>query len=237
MKIVRAYICILLFLLIFSCGHEDGGEWEAAPEEKSASVSLAADLSPSTIENQITLDVLGGIFRADNSAGQGMTISKTIQQATELSPDISYNYSGRDGKGDLTLNISGSGIEKKIVVGSNTYTTREFSPLNLQFLFFNYAFYNPCLGEVRLNGAILCAATGEYKAGRFIGTAHCASGDGENINYKTTSASYEISLDANLKIGGNIYSYGSYSYSGNVIINGETKKIEDVLQTTAACSN
>lgn len=237
MKIARASIFILLFLFIFSCGQTDGGQWEETTGEKAASLYLSESLPAGTLENQITLDVLGGMFRTDTSSSQNMFLSKSTQTTTELAPDISYEYSGMDGKGELVLSISGSGVEKEIKTGSSTYTTRTFSPLQLRFLFFNYAYLNPCLGEVRLTGEISCEITGEYKAGRFIGKSHCANGEGEKISYKVAGSVYEIGLDADLNIGGNIYSYSSYSYTGTITINNESKKIEDALQTVPSCSN
>ena len=45
-----------------------------------------------------------------------------------------------------------------------------------------------------------------------------------------------LGLDAQLKINGNYLNYGSYTYQGDIVIDGAKKKIEELISAGLTCS-
>ena len=222
------------------------------------------DLSKATldprIENYITFDVLGGVFRKSMEM-EAMVLDggeEAVPSAAKLSIhvlppktetkdgqksfliDAAYSFVGKNGSGKLVISTSGNGADEYISAELGP-KIRHFNPLRLRFLFFNYAFSNKCLGEVHLDGEIICDITGKYDstARKFLGNAHCANGPAEQpqtLLYITEMADYEIGMNANMIINGNPFNYGSYKNSGTITIDGVEKKIEELITAGDSCS-
>ncbi len=154
-------------------------------------------------------------------------------QAEPFEIDYANQYSGYEGEGKLALSVFGRGEEADGI--------RHLSSMTLRFLFFDYAFNSPCLGLLYLDGEVRCEVAGDYSIEKqeFSGQAHCTNGPADEpipILYITPQKFYEVSIDANLQIDGNIYQYRSYRYEGDIMIDGEALKIEDLVEQGGSCS-
>lgn len=209
----------------------------------------------------MAFDVLGGVFRKNRTEADSMIVAKlslnvppppTVppQQPQEPSSptlqsspfeiDHSNQYSGYEGKGRLVISALGSG-EELFPPNSPEPIVRHFTALTLRFIFHNYAFNNQCLGEMFLDGEVHCEITGDYEMEKeqFLGEAHCVHGPKSNpatLLYITPKKIYQLGIDANLHIDGDLYRYRSYQYEGKIFIDGEEHSIEDLLPRGGSCS-
>lgn len=223
-------------------------------------------VNPELLKSYMTFDVLGGVFRKSSTAttnsivleSKGLSTNKekttgklsislpppVVAESTtppeepepieseQIEIDYSNQYVGYEGEGKLVISALGAGEESDGI--------RHLSSLTLRFLFFNYAFNNPCLGNIYLDGEVQCEISGDYKIekGEFLGQAHCMHGPKDDpipILYITSQRFYEIGVDANLTIDGSIYQYKNYRYEGKITIDGENLKVEDLINS-GSCS-
>ncbi len=255
----RKSAIIITLLSLAACGGSST-QFEGTPLSSlsgASNTSAAASISDPKLESYITFDVLGGIFRKSmeiESDADSITVGKTsislpqpdsqpqtTQPATKLfNIDVSYSFLGKGGVGKLLVSATGQG-EDRYLSGDLSRSVREFKPLKLHFIFFNYLFANKCLGNIHVDGEIICEILGNYDnvAQKLVGDAHCTNGPLDNpqtLLYITESKDFEVALDALLKINGNPYSYGSYQNSGKIIIDGVEKNIETLFTEGQSCS-
>lgn len=268
--VLSKVICVTLCFLFASCGGSIPSDQAAVAlnqtqSQSAGAASSKAPLDPK-IENYITFDFLGGVFRKSielenmilDGAGEPATSVGKLS-ANVLPPqttsavtaettggqkpfviDTSYSFVGKNGSGKLVISASGSGTDE-YTNSDVSQKIQHFDPLKLHFLFFNYAFNNKCLGEVHMDGEIVCDISGKYDtaARKFLGNAHCANGpvdQPQTILYITESANYDVVIDADLIINGNPFNYGSYKNSGTISIDGIEKKIEELITGGYSCS-
>lgn len=197
-KTIHFLFLIGTILLLVGCGH--GAEENLfTGEEEQTSISDHPKL-----QNLITFDVLGGVFRSQTVAIQAsifndpLADSKSIPSASgmtlNLKPpasqgtsetysepiqfDTSLSFSGLGGRGSLVLVATGTGTRLLKSEESDDIVAYHYEPLVLRFLFYKYAYSHPCLGTIRLDGEIHCVIEGDYdsRIGDFLGTAHCLNG-------------------------------------------------------------
>lgn len=254
----KGFSLLTTCFLLASCGDAlpSGGGYLAGQSLSEANVSKGS-LDPK-MENYITFDMLGGIFRKAMDM-EAMVLDEVIETTSKsvaklsinVTPpsdgegkpfviDTAYSYVGKNGSGKLVISATGN--------GSDEYTTadlsqkiRHFNPLKLRFLFFNFVFNNKCLGEVHVDGEIVCDITGKYDTAtrKFLGNSHCANGPAERpqtILYITEATHYDVEMNADLIINGNPFNYGSYKNSGTITIDGDEKKIEELIVEGSSCS-
>lgn len=234
-------------LMIIGCGHESKQN-ELAGMASEAEVTLEANPN---IKNLIAFDVLGGVFSLTSSdveaiitnsenSSKNFSTGKANSLSEPLNVDSSFSFIGKEGRGSLTLITSGKAEKKLDSSTTPTVIGYHFAPLNLRFLFFNYAYDNGCLGMVRLDGEIDCAVEGDYDltSGKLIGKAACNNGPAANpasIIYVAPDANYSVELNAVLTINGNPYMYKSYKYTGEIRIDGEPHNVETLIADGLSC--
>lgn len=245
------YLSVVIFISqLISCGSA------SSPVEvpKNLVQHEASSITPPDpkIQNFIAFDSLGGIFRKTSDTAESLIsesdfessdVSKSslnLAESEKIPIDASYSFRGKGASGRLTLVMEGSAQDQTVSTLA-LKSFRHYEPLNLRFLFFNYAFANPCLGTPHIDGEIRCEIVGDYdnETKKFKGKAHCQNGPIEKpvpFLYITRQRDYEISMDADLAIDGDAFSFDSYRYSGGITIDGETKKIEDLISGGATCS-
>lgn len=257
----KGFLLLTACFLLVSCGGalpSGGGDLAGQSLSESLETNVSkASLDPK-MENYITFDVLGGIFRKSMDI-EAMVLDEAIEttskSAAKLSIsvppppsgggkpfviDTAYSYVGKNGSGKLVISASGSGTDE-FTTADLSQKIRHFNPLKLRFLFFNFVFNNKCLGEVHVDGEIVCDITGQYDtaARKFLGNAHCANGSTEQpqtILYITEAANYDVEMNADLIINGNPFNYGSYKNTGIITIDGAEKKIEELIVEGSSCS-
>ncbi|MDO8527758.1 MAG: hypothetical protein Q7T03_08735 [Deltaproteobacteria bacterium] len=252
---IKNFLPVFL-LFVTSCGSTSVSPSSNEKIQGPAPAVAAQSLNPK-IENYMTFDLLGGVFRKPETSNTGAMLfdfteleSNSVsagKTSINLSPnekmaatqessfvvDSSYTFIGKAGYGRLVISLSGS--------GKDVSSVRHYAPLKLRFLFYKYAFDNRCVGEIYLHGEIQCDVEGDYNLStqNFIGKAHCFNGPQTKpgkILYITRDHNYEIELDGGLTINGNPLLYRSYSYEGDIIIDGMKKQIEELIQDGDTCS-
>lgn len=250
------FLVLALLFFCWSCGPSSIGVDEnnnSSGDELSQNISAVDDPK---IESHIAFDVLGGVFRAPsddsktiafdsetNSQNPKDAVAKTSVNFSPSVIDSSYLFSGKGGHGRLIISLEGSASDANppAIVADTKETIRHYSPLNIRFLFFKYAFENRCLGTVYLHGEIHCEVEGDYTLHQqiFRGTAHCFHGPKEEskpILYITDHHNYEVELNAHLAIDGNPFVYQSYTYEGVILIDGKQRIIEGLVAESGSCS-
>lgn len=250
----------MLFLQLFfsACGSEKGGQTQTFEN-----TTPNAEVSLGQIEGNLTFDLLGGVFAKRSKEIENQIIGKgetnpeknVLYQTISTAPegdttdpleethfviDVGFNFNGKGGHGKMALSATGEGISYS-EKSSEEPKILHFSPLNLQFSFHNYAFDSTCVEDVKLDGIIDCKIEGDYEVdkNKFLGEAICQSAPHNEsifIVYRTPFKDYWITFNATLKIDGNPYRYDSYSYTGDIIIDGESKKIESLVSQSGRCS-
>lgn len=243
----KALMAAVGIVTISGCGHESKQN-ELAAAASEADVTLEANPN---IKNIITFDVLGGVFSLTSSDVEAaITNSKNISKnfsagksnslSEPLNVDSSFAFVGSRGHGSLTLITTGT-AEKKMESATNPAVVGyHFAPLNLRFLFFNYAYDNACLGIVRLDGEIDCTLEGDYDLTheKFIGKTVCQNGPAgspASIIYVAPNANYSVDFNATLSINGNPYQYSSYTYTGDITIDGKPYNVEALIADGLSC--
>ena len=242
---MKKYLLLAGFLFLSSCGGSGGTPNITTQNLNTNNTVTSTEIDSNALKSYMTFDVLGGVFRKNSSATSAeiidsesdTSVNKRIETVnTEPQPfevDYSNQYVGSQGKGRMVISALGSGTELNDL--------RHFNALTLRFLFFNYAFNNPCVGSLSLDGELRCEITGDYKMGakEFSGEAHCVNGPKANpisVLYITPQKVHEIGVDATLKIKGDFHRYKSYSYEGKITIDGEDLTIEDLIGRGGSCS-
>lgn len=213
--------------------------------------SSGAQVVQKSIYSLIASDLLGGVFTADAiTVSDFEEVSAPLEKVTLNVPvatksyqiDTSRVYLGTDGDGKFVLSMKGSGEERLSQTENTSYRIRDYDFLTLRFIFHQYHFKNSCLGDVYLHGEIHCDVVGEYYPEKeyFSGGADCQNGPKESPNYLlyiTESGNHEVGLNIHAEINGHPLSTGSYEFTGNFIIDGETKNVADLMKDYASCSN
>lgn len=249
MSFVQKVLMVAVAIVTISgCGHESKQN-ELAAAASEAEVALEANPN---INNIIAFDVLGGVFSLTSSDveasitnsknnSKNFSAGKSTSLSEPLNIDSSFAFVGSGGHGSLTLITTGT-AEKKLESSTTTPTviSYHFAPLNLRFLFFNYAYGNACIGMVRLDGEIDCTVEGDYDltTEKFIGKAVCQngpSGSPASIIYVAPNDNYSVGFHATLTINGSPYEYDSYTYGGTITIDGESHNVEALIADGLSC--
>lgn len=254
---MKNWIAILICLhLISACGGtESSGDFITEGGKISGSIDF------SKMAGLITFDVMGGVFRAstvdfeatvlendDSDAKNKILTSKNSLSGSHrtgnvetLDYNVGFHFSGAQGKGALVVTATGQGERTYESDTSDVVNNEKYFPLNLTFRFVDYQFYNPCIGFIRLDGAIVCKIEGSYnwKSKNMVVTANCRNGpDGDNrsLLYMASEANYEIAFDSKIRINGSPFQYSSYQYSGDISIDGQKSAISPLADSGKSCS-
>lgn len=210
-------------------------------------------VSPNNILGFIAFDLVGGMFSTSSQVieksvikngdstplplSKAQTSTKPIQ---EMPIDTSFAFSGAGGYGKLTITANGNGIKIFPSPTSPNPEFYKFNPLTLRFFFFNYTYYNDCLGKIQVDGELSCNVVGSYDIYKkvFLGNVSCQNGykeDNRPLLYITQEANYEVTLNALLKIDGNPFYFESYSYSGQIMVDGVLSDIQTSITSQGTC--
>lgn len=251
MKKIASIIC---FVLLIGCGHSSMEAGPNVPPEEGSKITKGI-ISHPNLTNIITSDILGGLFRASSTEIEASinenrpTPVQANKNSESLTPptqtllvDTSLSFQGGGGKGEMILSALGTGQKIMESETSETAISYHYDSLTLRLLFFNFAYYNPCFGLIRLDGEIRCEIIGDYKLEnkQLIAKARCQNGPKENrttLLYITEEGLFDVAFDADLEINGNPFSFGSYKQKGTITIDGQEHSIDPkAVHDGASCS-
>jgi len=233
----------------YACGDSLSTDWAGTTYTSQAAGGVATEEEAPTkfqgsIASLIANDLSGGMF-VDSSAVEADVDEAEINsskaslnvpiETREFTVDRSYLYVGKNGEGRFTLSAYGNGEDRESTTDTTQSRIYDYESLTLRLLFDRYHFLNECLGDVYLHGEIRCEVEGTYTLNNkfFRGTSDCINGPKEepkNILYIANEETHEVALNLHIDIQGDPFNTGSFVFTGNFVIDGETKSIEELDQ-------